>query len=82
MEFLLRGGESFNGFEDHHTTLIEELCDRTCAEYNGVAAVHFEPVGEADLAAATGLPNIKRTRLVDDLFKSVFQKLTETHQGA
>ena len=82
VEFLLRVGESFNGFEDHHTTLIEELCDRTCAEYNGVAAVHFEPVGEADLAAATGLPNIKRTRLVDDLFKSVFQKLTESHQGA
>jgi hypothetical protein len=47
-----------------------------------VAAVHFEPVGEADLAAATGLPNVRRTRLVDDLFKSVFQKLTETYQGA
>jgi hypothetical protein len=81
-EFLLRVGEGFRGFEDHHATLIEELCDRTCAEYNGVAAVHFEPASEADIAAATDLPNIKRTRLVDDLFKSVFQKLSATRQGA
>ncbi|MAF65073.1 MAG: hypothetical protein CMJ84_05360 [Planctomycetes bacterium] len=82
VEFLLRVGEGFSGFEDHHTTLIEELCDRTCAEFNGVAAVHFEPASEADLAAAVDLPNVKRTRLVDDLFKSVFQKLSEMRQGA
>ena len=77
VEFLHRMGEAFERFDEHHMPLLDELCDRNCAKYNGVPAVHFEPVGHAEMQRATGLPNIKRTRLVDDIYKSVFQKMSE-----
>ncbi|KKL02207.1 hypothetical protein LCGC14_2626630, partial [marine sediment metagenome] len=35
VEFLHRLGDAFERFEDHHIALLDELCDRNCAKYNG-----------------------------------------------
>jgi len=78
VELLLRVGSSFEKFEQHHLTLLEELCDRHAAKYNGIPAVDFLPLSpEAELAAAQGMPNIKKLRVVDDIYKSVFQRIAE-----
>lgn len=79
VEFLLRMGESFDKFEEYHFTMIDELCDRNCAKFNDVQAVHFVPLDEEVMKAATDVPDVKRVRLVDDIYKSVFEKLTEHH---
>jgi radical SAM superfamily enzyme YgiQ (UPF0313 family) len=79
VEFLLRVGEGFERFEEYHFTLLDELCDRHCAKYNNVPAVYFVPLSEAEMKAATDVPDVKRVRLVDDIYKCVFEKLTEHH---
>jgi radical SAM superfamily enzyme YgiQ (UPF0313 family) len=80
VDFLHRVGDAFEKFEDHHLALLDELCDRDCAKYNGVPAVDFAPVPQAAMERVTGLPNIKRSRLVDDVYKSVFQKMAEAQR--
>jgi radical SAM superfamily enzyme YgiQ (UPF0313 family) len=79
VEFLLRMGEGFESFGDHHYTLLDELCDRNCAKYNQVPAVYFVPLSDAEMKAAKDVPEVKRIRLVDDIYKSVFEKLAEHH---
>jgi len=78
VELMLRVGSSFEKFEEHHMTLLEELCDRHAAKYNGIPAVDFVPLPrDAEIAAAATMPNIKRLRVVDDIYKSVFQRIAE-----
>jgi hypothetical protein len=79
VEFLLRTGEGFEKFEEYHFTLIDELCDRNCAKFNEIPAVDFVPLSDEAMKAATDVPDVKRVRLVDDIYKSVFEKLTEHH---
>jgi radical SAM superfamily enzyme YgiQ (UPF0313 family) len=79
VEFLLRMGEGFEKFEEYHYTLLDELCDRHCAKYNNVPAVYFVPLSDEEMKAATGVPDVKRVRLVDDIYKCVFEKLAEHH---
>src|SRR5262249_48709135 len=79
VEFLLRTGAGFEKFEEYHFTLLDELCDRNCAKYNNVPAVYFVPLTVEEMAASIGGPDVKRTRLVDDIYKSVFEKLAEHH---
>jgi len=79
VEFLLRLGESFVKFERHHNTLLDELCDRHCAEVNGIPAVDFVPVPEAEMKADKSVPNIIKVRLVDDIYKNIFFRIAEMH---
>ena len=48
-------------------------------KFNNVPAVYFVPLTAEEMAAATGVPDVKRSRLVDDIYKSVFEKLAEHH---
>ncbi len=81
LEFLLWIGEDFEQFEEQHYTLLDELCDRNVAKYNGVPAVHFTPVSIDVTVAAADVPNIKKSRLQDDIYKNVFVKLNEHFSG-
>jgi len=77
VEFLLRMGDGFQRIEPHHMSLLDELADRTCAKYNGIQAVHFTPRPKEEIESATDVPNVKRIRMVDDIFKSVFQRINK-----
>lgn len=79
VEFLLRLGEGFDNFQEYHFTLLEELCDRNCAKFNDVPAVDFVPLTEEEIQAATDVPDVKRVRLVDDIYKNIFERIAENH---
>jgi hypothetical protein len=70
-DFLVRWGKSFERVEDHHAAFLSEICDRTCARFNGEAPQDFVPVTSDDLP----VPEVSRTRLGDDVLKSVEQEL-------
>lgn len=44
VDFLVRWGEEFEQPEPHHEEFLAELCDRTCAEINGVPPEEYTPV--------------------------------------
>jgi len=73
VDFLVRWGEEFTQLEPHHRTFLEELCDRTCAQLNGDAPESFVPKEESD----EPLPNVRRLRLPDDIFKNVWMEVNE-----
>jgi radical SAM superfamily enzyme YgiQ (UPF0313 family) len=77
LDFLVRWGDDFERFEPYHQAFLRELCERACAERNGQAPETFVAVEPGD----TPVPDVKRSRLDDDVLKSVDQKLVELALG-
>jgi radical SAM superfamily enzyme YgiQ (UPF0313 family) len=80
VDFLVRWGEEFKQLEDYHQSFLEELCDRTCAKFSGVPPEQFVPIEDLNKT----VPDIKRLRLADDVFKTVWQEqwnLNATHRN-
>jgi hypothetical protein len=73
VDFLVRWADSFTQLEPYHMKFLNELCDRTCAKFNGVPPDTFEPI-EA-VAEDVEIPNVKRTRLGDDVLRTVDQEI-------
>jgi radical SAM superfamily enzyme YgiQ (UPF0313 family) len=71
VDFLVRWGDSFVRIEPHHVEFLKEICDRTCAQYNGVPPETFVPTESTDLQ----VPDVKRMRLGDDVLRTVDQEL-------
>jgi radical SAM superfamily enzyme YgiQ (UPF0313 family) len=71
VDFLVRWGEEFRALEPHHVVFLNEICDRTCAKFNGQAPETFVPVEGSDAP----VPDVKRLRLADDVLMSVEQEL-------
>lgn len=67
IDFLVRCGEGFDRLEDYHRSFLNEICDRTCAKFNGQAPEEFVAAVPDDIA----IPDVKRLRLDDDILKSV-----------
>jgi radical SAM superfamily enzyme YgiQ (UPF0313 family) len=70
VDFLTRS-ERFDGWEEHHLSLLCEIADRTCAMFNGVPPEQFVPV-KHDGAL---VPNSARKRLFEDVLNTVEQEL-------
>lgn len=75
VDFLVRWGDDCETLEEHHLTLLLELCDRTCAAFNGTPPEEFIPF-ESDDAE---VPNHRRLRLDDDVFKNVWMEVNDYH---
>jgi hypothetical protein len=73
VDFLVRWGEEFKGFEEYHRAFLNEICDRTCAKWNGQPPEAFVAVESADLVE----PDVRRRRLGDDILKSVDQEIAK-----
>ena len=73
VDFLVRWGEEFKQLEPHHHAFLEELCDRTCAQFNGEAPEGFVPKEDSD----EPIPKVRRLRLPDDIFKNVWMEVNE-----
>jgi radical SAM superfamily enzyme YgiQ (UPF0313 family) len=71
VDFLVAWGKDFERLEDYHLAYLEEICDRTCAKCNGQPPQEFVPVP----VGTTALPNVKRTRLAEDILKTVEQEM-------
>jgi radical SAM superfamily enzyme YgiQ (UPF0313 family) len=78
VDFLARWGESFTELEKHHLTFLDELADRTCAKFNGVAGPDFVPVTEGEVS----MREVVRSRLSEDVIKSVEQELVKLIQAS
>jgi hypothetical protein len=71
-DFLTRWGSTFETFEDHHRTFLEEICDRSVSKANGeTGAAPFAVAPQA----GPGLPDIRENRLADEVLSSVEQEL-------
>jgi hypothetical protein len=73
VDFLVRWGESFDQLERHHMQFLQEICDRTCAMFNGQAPQDFQAITVGD----TPIENARRVRLSDDILKTVDQELAK-----
>ncbi len=71
VDFLVRWGNEFENFEDHHQAFMDELCDQTCARFNGIEKQVF---GDPD-NVEVDLAFLKRSRLGDDILHDVEQQL-------
>jgi radical SAM superfamily enzyme YgiQ (UPF0313 family) len=71
VDFLVRWGENFTQAEAYHYSFLNEICDRTCAKFNGQLPQEFMPVELYDIS----IPEVKGIRLSDDILKSVEQEL-------
>ena len=71
VDFLVRWGDGFDGLGEHHREFLRELCDRTCARFNGQNPESFTP-REPEGAA---IPDVRRGRLAEDVIRSVEQEL-------
>jgi radical SAM superfamily enzyme YgiQ (UPF0313 family) len=72
VDFLTRWGGSFDAFGEHHREFLKELCDRTCAKFNGTPPQDFVP---RDEAGEETVPSALRLRLGEDVIKSVEHEL-------
>jgi len=70
-DFLMRFGQDFRELETYHQLVIDEICDRVCAKFNGQPPEEFLPNEVSD---AHG-PNVKRVGLADDIINTVEQML-------
>ncbi len=73
VDFLVRWGEEVERLEDFHVSFIKEISDRTCAKLNGVPPESFVSMEESD----EPLPDIRKLRLADDIFKNVWIEISE-----
>ncbi len=73
LEFLVRWGQDFTGLESYHYDFLNELADKICAKINNVSPENFKPC----IAREGELPNYKRLRLADDIYKNVWIELAE-----
>ena len=71
-DFLVRWGDTFERLEDYHRTFLDEICDRTCAKFNGQPPETFTPTDRTDRP----VPSVRQTRLGDDVLKNVEQELS------
>lgn len=71
VDFLVRWGRTVTTLEPQHLQHLEEVCDRTCAAFNGQPPEQFVPSSETDVV----VPNVTRLRLADDVLKTVEQIL-------
>ncbi len=71
VDFLARWGEDFKAFEPQHKTFLNELSDRTCQKFNDKVPENFVRIQEE----TRKLPDVKRTRLADDILRSIEQEL-------
>lgn len=78
LEFLVRWGSEFTGLEDQHFDMLNELADRNCAKLNGVNPELYEAL----LESGRDLPNFKRLRIADDIYKNVWIELSELQAEA
>lgn len=67
-DFLLRWGQTFEKFADYHRTFLFEIADRTIAKRNSIQSAVVERSQEE-------IPDIQKTRLADEVIKSVEQEL-------
>jgi radical SAM superfamily enzyme YgiQ (UPF0313 family) len=72
VDFLIRWGEDFKTLEDYHVTFLLELCDRTCAQWNGES-----PERSFAFESDEVIPNVTHQRLADDIFKNVWMEMNE-----
>ena len=78
-DFLTRWGPTFDRFEEHHHTFINDACDRTVAsENNGFVSSNAENL-EEDPTETPGLTQRqvvrKMNKLADEVLRSVEQEL-------
>lgn len=73
VDFFVRWGEDFEELEDHHIDFLQEIAARTCASFNGRAPETFAMQD----ASAQEVPDVKKSRLGDDVFKNVWLEITE-----
>jgi hypothetical protein len=79
VDFLTRWGVGFTELKQHHQSFLNEICDRTCAKFNGQPPEEFVPVESGDrLVPFKG----KYLYLGDDILKTVEQVLTQTRSTA
>jgi radical SAM superfamily enzyme YgiQ (UPF0313 family) len=76
VDFLMRD-ESFQGWQDHHLSVLQEITDRTCAVFNGVRPESFLPTDREDIS----VPNVARQRLHEDVLMVVEQELMKVALG-
>jgi hypothetical protein len=69
-DFLMRD-EAFQGWQNHHLSVLQEITDRTCAVFNGVRPESFLPTEREDIP----VPNVARQRLHEDVLMAVEQEL-------
>ena len=75
VEFFVRE-EGFTTFQEYHGPLLEEIVDRTCARMNGEQWENFVPVVSLDAP----VPDVSKTRLHEEIIKSVEQELIKLVQ--
>ncbi len=69
VDFLTRLGAGFAAVDEHHPSLVEELCDRVCAERNGIPPEQFVPVEDG------AVPSWRAIRLHEAVLKGVGDEL-------
>ena len=79
VDFLVRWADSFSQFEPFHLAFLKEVCDRTCAKFNGVPPETFAAI---ESIPEVEVPNVKRTRLGDDVLRTVDQEIRRYAQSA
>lgn len=70
VEFLVHE-EGFKQLEEHHIPLLNEIVDRTCANFNGQKPEDYVPIDPSDAV----VPDVRRVHLHEDILKSVEQEL-------
>jgi radical SAM superfamily enzyme YgiQ (UPF0313 family) len=71
VDFIVRWGKSFDELKDFHLSFLNELCDRSCAKYNGKQPEEYLPDNTQD----TAIPKKISKSLKDDILKSVEQEI-------
>lgn len=77
IDFLVRYGTDFQQLQDYHRLFLNEICDRTCAKFNGQVPEDFVSIIDND----TTMPSTKHFRLDDDILKSTEQILIKLASG-
>ena len=70
-DFLVHCGKGFRELEEHHRSLLFDICDRTCAKFNRLPPEEFVAVINSDVQ----IRDIKPPQLADDVLKSIEQIL-------
>jgi hypothetical protein len=75
-DFIIRFGNTFEQFDEHYLTFLFEIADRTIAKENNSVRNQF-PVHIKNYYEE--LPDVRKTKLADDVFKGVEQTLRGIH---
>lgn len=69
-DFIIRWGRTFEQFEEYHKIFLQEIADRTIAKENSAYDDTVAPIQSSE-----EVPDVKKTRLADEILKHVEQKL-------